>query len=412
MKKHSFDLKASMESIARQSGKFLDELTKCVRYLRDDKTYETTAIRNSRINEVIKLFTGITVNIYVIPGTNMFTRFPMLSGSHVLVGFRGDDTTGRMMAGINELGEIRGGIDTNKGIVTGDFSKIKCQINIGIDEINDELYTDEEVASVIIHEVGHLFTYFQYLATVVVGPSILVMAANALLHEPDRKKREIILKTAEEKLGIEKTFYKEDYISNPKPGVEVMMLTDYLTCLPAGTLDLFYNHKLAEQLADTFAVKHCGAKHLASALSKYRKYSGMQKNNFWSHLLAETGVLFKLIGVYKTDVIGLLFSRYKAERYDRPNDRYEYMKLMLIDELKTIPVADKELRDQILHEIKSIDDINKGFVYRRDVVTFFWDTVGKGKHHRERANREKALERMVYNDLFYKATQLKQLADK
>lgn len=412
MKKHSFDLKVSMETIARQSGKFHEELTKCIRYLREDGTYQTIAIRNSRINDVIKLYTGIRVNVNLRQGTGVYTYFPMLAGTHVLSYNYGNDVVGRMVAGINELGNLKGSIDPAKGLVTGDFSKLNCVIGVGTGYLSDKRYSDEELAAIVIHEVGHLFTYFQYITTVVVGPAILAMTANALLAENDRSKRTVILKTAEETLGIEKSLFKEDYVSNPKPGLDVMMLNDFMTNLPIGTMDMFYNVRLAEQMADTFTVKHCGAKYLASALNKSRKNEGWQKDTFFSHLLAETSTLFKLLKIHKTSLIGILFNRFIPEKYDRPKDRFEYMKLMLIDELKTLPTTDKELRDTILLEIKAIDDINNDLVYRRDVITFFWDTVGKGRGVKKDTEQQKALERMVYNDLFYKATQLRQLADK
>lgn len=412
MKKHSFDLKASMETIARQSGNFHVELTKCVKYIRQYKEFDTTTVRNSRINEVIKLFTGISTSVYIVAGTGMSTLFPMLSGTHVLTMYRDDDFVGRMVSSMKELGELKGSINPNTGMVSGDFSRLKTQIKIGADNLNNNLFTNEEIAAVIIHEVGHLFTYFQYLSTVVIGPAILTIAANALLRETDRKKRTIILQLAGEKLGLDRTYYKEDYINNPQPGVDVMLLNDYLTSLPQGTLDMFYNVRLSEQMADTFAVKHCGAKHLASYLSKFKKQAGWEKPSFFSHLLAEAGILFKLIGIHGTGIISILFKQYIPEKYDRPNDRFEYMKLMLIDELKSIPASDKELRDTILSEIEVIDSINNDFVYRRDVIRFFWDTLGKGKSHQKSAQREKTLERMVYNELFYKATQLKQLATK
>lgn len=412
MKKHSIDLKVTMETIARQKGKLHEELIKCVSFLRNDKTYETTAIRNSRISEVIKLFTGITTNVYITSGDMMSAMFPMLSGSHSLVSVNVGYDSARVMSGLTELGEIKGGIDPIKGMVTGEFSKLKTQIRIGVENLESTIYTDEEIAAVIIHEIGHLFTYFQYLSTVVVGPSILAIAANALLMETDRKKREIILKTTGEKLGLDKTFYKEDYISNPKPGIDVMMLNDYLSLLPIGTLEIFYNQRLSEQMADTFTVKHCGARFIASYLSKHRRHNNWQRDSFFSHLLSEIGFLFKLFRVHKTGLISILFNTYMPEKYDRPNDRFEYMKLMLIDELKTVPTSDKELRDRILFEIENIDEISKEFVYRRDVVTFFWDILGKGRQYLKSTQREKALERMVYNELFYKATQLKQLADK
>lgn len=403
----------STESIHRQSGNFFHELTKAVGRVRQFEVLDTDAINSGMLPSVIKSFTGVSTKIGVGVGYEIHIYPPTLTGTHAIFAkLARNDFAAKTSLAISEIKHLKGSIDIDKGVVSGDFSKILTPMFIGEAVLKDKDFTDEEIAACILHELGHIFTYYQFLSKITFSSVILSMTARAILEESDLNKRTIILKECENALGVDISRDRSDYISNPKPGLDVILLTDYMTSLPDGTLDAFYNTRIAEQLADTYAIKYCGAKHLATGILKYSSKHKWQRESFMSHLLAETVSFFKMLKEQKLYFVHLLFSGYNIPEYDDPDDRIEYMKLMLVDELKRLPTTDKLVRDQIVEEIKAIDEIKKGFKYRRDVVHFFWETIGKGRKHKKNYENRKALERMVYNDLFFKATQLRQLADK
>lgn len=399
-----------LESILRTNGNFFKELTEAVQRLRDGKKYDTKAIKESMIPSVIRLHTGMNVSFVIIGGEDAsayrksITNFNGLNGAS----YTGQSTAaGNVMSITNK--DFVGLVDEVNGRVGGDFSKVPVLMEIGIGFLgHNTVYEADEAAAIILHELGHLFASFQFLGTFGYGGALIARTARMLLDSDSINERKVIVKKLESVLGVDKTFNSVDYIENPKPGLDVLMLADYVGSLPIRSLNTLYDFRNVEQQADQFLVRHGAALAQARALDKTHRRSDMYgQESLTRHLMAETARLFALWGEVPS-LTDLLFKNAYPKKYDDPNDRIEYLKMQLIDDLKRIPKNNELERNIILNDIKEIEKIHSNIVYRRDVIQFFWDCVStKGKDMAANEKLQKSLERMLYNDLFLKATQFK-----
>lgn len=399
-----------LESILRTNGNFFKELTEAVQRLRDGKRYDTKAIKESMIPSVIRLHTGMNVSFRIISGDGASAYRKSITNINGLYGsttIAQNTAAGDIMSITNK--DFVGLVDEVNGKVGGDFSKVPVLMDMGIGLLgHGTVFEADEAASIILHELGHLFASFQFLGTFGYGGALVARTARMLLDSDSINERKIIIKKLESVLGVDKTFNSVDYIENPKPGLDVLMLVDYAGSLPVNTLNTLYDFRNVEQQADQFVVKHGAALAQARALDKLYSRSNMYGHeSVVRHLMAETARLFKLWGTVPS-LTDLLFKNAYPKRYDDPNDRIEYLKMQLIDDLKRIPKNNELERNIILNDIKEIEKIHGNIVYRRDVIQFFWDCVStKGKDMAANEKLQKSLERMLYNDLFLKATQFK-----
>lgn len=400
-----------LESILRQNGSFFKELTEAIVRLRENRDYTTDGIKKSMLLSAIRAHTGFNISCAIVGGDNAASYVIAMSNFNGLFGyeFSGGSTASKSILDFNN-NVINGLVNEATGKVGGDFSKVPVNIEISLSLIgHSSSFTPEESAAVIIHELGHTFSYFQFMGMCSYGAVLTGIAARDLLDSSSYKEREVIIKKLENTLGIDKIIKLDQLVETPKPGIEVILLAEYVSRLPEKTLNLSYDVRGAEQQADTFVVRHGAAAAHASALDKFhREFGSYGKPTFWGHLVAETSRLFNLakVGVHMTD---LIFGNVVPMRYDRPKDRLEYLKLQLISDLKLVPKNNNKLREQILRDIAAVEKVyNDAGMYRRDVVQFFWDVVNvRGKDLKKREDMRKALERMLYNDLFLKATQFK-----
>lgn len=399
-----------LESILRTNGNFFKELTEAVQRLRDGKKYDTKAIKESMIPSVIRLHTGMNVGFRIISGEDAAAYRKSITNVNGLFGdtYIGQNTAaGNIMSITNK--DFVGLVDEVTGKVGGDFSKVPVLMDIGIGFLaHNSEYEADEAAAIILHELGHLFAGFQFLGTFGYGGALVARTARMLLDSDSISERKVIIKKLESILGVDKTFNSVDYIENPKPGIDVLMLADYTGSLPVKTLNTLYDFRNVEQQADQFVVRHGAALVHARALDKiHRRSNYYGHESMVRHLMVETARLFSLWGTVPS-LSDLLFKNVYPKKYDDPNDRIEYLKMQLIDDLKRIPKNNEMERNIILNDIKEIEKIHGNIVYRRDVIQFFWDCVStKGKDMAANEKLQKSLERMLYNDLFLKATQFK-----
>lgn len=406
-------LDLSLESILRQDGNFFKELTSAVIRLKEGKDYSTTGIKKSLIMSVIKEYTGMKVSFRIDGEWTAHMHAPMLTTNHALFKhfIPGNLTKSNTIFDINAK-EIKGTVDTAKGRVGGVFSDITVDLAMGHKWFSSDNNTApaDETAAIILHELGHAFTYFQFLSTLCIGNTIVGLAARDLLNTSSYSERQVIIKKAEEMLGTDSIFSSAEFVDNPKPGVDVLMMTRYIQDLNMLSLDSAYSFRNCEQLADTYVVKQCGAAVSARALDRlFRKYGAYGVPNFFAHVMGQAAFLFKFV-LKNPAPFYYIFSAISPEIYDRPLDRIMFHKRQLVDDLKKVPKNDSVTRNAILEEIAAVEEIANSVTYRRDVIDFLRDKFTKaGRYLKNNADENKQLEAMVYNDLFIAAAKLKNM---
>lgn len=398
-----------LESIKKQDGSFFEELTNAVAMFRKKADFSDEALKKSTISQIIKKHTNISVILRTTNSDEFFTVCPTLVPAHALsmgVVHQGTavDVTGYAKK------ELVGKIDPENSKVYGLFAETECPIAIGIKAFKPGYLTDEEIAAFILHEVGHLFVYFQYLSTISYGAAVIGKTTQAFYSSDSFQERVVILKNAQEDLGYLDGSRIEDLAATPKEGIEVILLAKYFTNLGNKSIVSAYDYRNTEQLADIFAIRQGAGVYLSSGMDKiHRLYGDYGASSFVANMLTETGKFLNSL-VRNKGFLAFLLTMPRAERYDNPIDRIQFIKIQLIEDLKNIPKGDNETRKQLTDSIKLVEETIKDVDYRRDVVRFFHECISiKGKTMQKQKEQQKRLEEFLNNDLYYKSAQFKLL---
>lgn len=398
----------SFESIKRQSDDFFIQLTAAIKSLRKDGTMSTSAIKKSHIAQVIKQYTGLNVIVYIRPGLNAAAYSPYLTPNHVFV--RGSSTMSRILD-VTKI-EMAGTIDVENARVTGSFAEVGSEVVIGMDLFRPSLFTDDEIASIVLHEIGHIFTCWQFMSTMAYGALVINQTINNIFLTDNYQTKKLCIRAAEEVLGMEKEENIEDWVDTSKENIEIIFNTRFVRSLRTRSTTSYYDVRNCEQIADTFAAKHGAAVSFARATHKLNKLHGSYgKENAFAHILSQTASLVKVIrpfsGISLSDII---YTLDQPNRYDDPKDRIAFIKFQLIDDLKHIPAGNKQLRTDMLASIDDIDKLLKTINERKSIFNAIHETFTVfGKVMSNQRKDIKKLESMLYNDLFLQSAKLKNL---
>lgn len=316
-----------------------------------------------------------------------------------------------------------GWVDLNSGKVHGSFAKIpvRMYINTGLFDAVD--FTEEEVSSVILHELGHAFTTFEYLADSIVVNFQLASLVKELTHQPSIPRRIEIINNAKAGMGINDVNAEEAAYASEAVLV-TLLLNGKVNNLKYGSKAKSYSQTGCESVADQFTTRHGGGRAIVTALDKMhlkygasfeRRTEGQRlKDAIFHILIGVLSVVFAISGVFLLMVVGwmfflgiimTIFTDPSTGRYDREGDRYKRIRNDLVVALKNTKLS-RTHREDILNDIKIID----GITGQMSPYFTVWEKLSLKifSSHREELNQkqiEKELEYLASNDLFVKAAQ-------
>lgn len=163
------------ESIRFQNRDKFEKVTAAVAEMRKTD-YSRTAYETSTIPAVIKECFGITVRLCDASELGLADQRlaavhpPELDKNHPLVPefqritYKGNNDLG-IYSKFAKDGVIIGEVNDLEATVGGDYSKVICQLYVTPVLFADESFTDEELGAIILHEVGHIYTYFKLMYT-------------------------------------------------------------------------------------------------------------------------------------------------------------------------------------------------------------------------------------------------------
>lgn len=398
----------TFESIKRQNDDFFNDLTASVARLRKSGDFTTDSVKKSHISQVIKQHTKINTLIYMDHGLNASVYPPYITANHV---FLRNGTAASSIIDVTKT-DIKGKVDIENVKVHGVFAEKTSEILLGVDFFKPGRFTDDEIAAAILHEVGHIFTCWQFMSTMAFGALVINQTINNIFLTDDYQTKEIVIRAAEEVLGLEGDKEIEDWVDTSKENVEIILNTRFVRSLRTRTNSAYYDVRNCEQLADTFAAKHGAGVALARLTNKLHNAYGSYGNpNFFAHMLTQTASLLKVIKPFShVSLSDILYTLDQPKRYDDPKDRIAFIKYQLIDDLKRIPAGNKELRTNMLASIDDINALLKKVIARKSVFQAIHDTFTiSGKSASNQQIAIKKLESMLYNDLFLQSAKLKNL---
>ena len=325
---------------------------------------------------------------------------------------------------LSKLGQkvLHGTIDLKNSKVSGVFSEIPVHMLLPFQYLGDAedrlKLTDEEYAAITLHEIGHVFTQFEYLDRTMVTNQVLAANAVVLNHKDATAEEKKIVFSKSIKL-IEAS---EKYISDlekAKSDTEITIIyLDAARERANSQMELAsYTTISSEQLADQFAIRHGAGKHLGSGLNKLIMSGKLST----AHMVAANSLLYIIIALYGSvlGIVGaiaapLLFiallvsvNSNEAYVYDDNFTRFKRMKHDLINSIKFNNFSDKDAK-KLLEDIEIIENYmnqHKDTLGFYDAISYLLKPSFRRNH--DYAALQKKLEVMSANDLFVQAVKLK-----
>ena len=309
-------------------------------------------------------------------------------------------------------GVIEGEVNLKKGYVKGDFQKVEFNITLSRLFLTPRFYTAEETAAIILHELGHCFTYFEYLGTHLTTNYVLQHVSRTLMNTTDKRKRYKVIEEGSEVLGVniddpEALLYEED-----EKVIQAVLLTQVMKNQQHELGSSSYDLTAWEMLSDQFATRQGAGRALVTALDKLFRSSGYSlSSSTMGYCLNE---VFKFLFFVATIPLTLGIIQFfmlfvvdaNDDLYDKPKDRMLRVRRDMIQALKNQDLS-REYRKQLDHDIKMMDEVIQNITQRDTLLELYWQTVHpRGRYHANQKAFQQQLERLVHNDLYLKANAL------
>ena len=306
---------------------------------------------------------------------------------------------------------FEGEVNLTNATIGGAFTKCDMTMCIPVPDFNHgSILSPRELAAVILHEVGHVFTYFIMMGRFVRSNQVISCISKASKHKDEEVYKTIVYKTAEEYKLSEKereTILKnKDNLTITTSVILDKQMSNDISELGGDT----YSSTSCEQLADMFATR-CGAGlELAEALNKY--YSMGRSLEFWVWN-AYSIMLFVYLTVVLLGIPLLLViwaQRRENEVYDNEFHRFGRVRAQLIEKLKNVRMKPNDVKEAIakidrLHEL--MEGSNKSCLGFLGGLAYFFKRSYRNNYDYEKL--QKHLEDMASNDIYVEAMRLSTL---
>ena len=306
---------------------------------------------------------------------------------------------------------LKGTIDRQTGKVGGVFSKILSPIIVGQSIVSDNKLATGEKAAILMHELGHLFVYYEYMAEAVKTTGLLAAVGSRAYRDAPYKEKIIMLHEVDAASGI-KIPDKDKIAKGSDELVSMVLIRETVNAKRSESGTDFYDTRSFEYLADQYVARHGGAVDLAKALNKVERASGgintMRAPVYlFLEILKTLYILAGTLGSTIYFMYSLLLYGFGERRYDNPIDRTTRLRQQLIAQLQdeTLTI---EQRRSIVDDVEVIDKLLPELKARKTVIELFWDKViPLGRRNMSVVTMQKEMEKIAFNELYRKSTDLR-----
>ena len=314
-------------------------------------------------------------------------------------------------------------VDRKEGRLGGILSEIDHPIYITRGMLfNNDKFSPREIAAVILHELGHAFSYYEGLSQYIRQNVILASNVAEFRDTSDAQTRlRIISRLKAEKL-LPKEF-DDSRVANAGDKYTTVVISMGQRMIAEDPNSIFHNSTTFESAADQFAIRKGAGLYLAKSLTKiYKQYnSGAFEYYFglfvsvaisiMNVLLVAIGALhpaFFLISLisYMSALVRGAFND-ALSSYDTPRDRLKRIRTEMIGRLKKQDLSDT-VRKELVKTFDSLDELLK----QNDQHYNANETLGKLIYDRldslfirqkDAKKRQQALEDLLNNELYVSA---------
>lgn len=379
------------------------------------------------LDKVIEKHTGLKIPVKIDPAeyVNAWVYPPYIDANHAV--FSGNkyerdnpwildyiDKQAEKVFGKSE--SIFGTIDRAKSRVSGDFCKIECPMFISRGLIMHSEVTPEMATTVVLHEIGHVFTYFEFMGRVTTFNGALQAASEQFFKCESREDRLKVVRDMGDKFGVDTDDRDALMNARNKDSFITVLARGYVIDRKSGMGSSIYDITLWESLSDQFSMRHGsgvdGVK-MMDILYRDGSHSSYQTNLGHIIFTLMKVLLFILFTFFLFGLPLLLLFVNPAEKiYDEPRARMQRMRNDFVSGLKS-PLLKADEKAKIAEDVKDIDAIMKDIDDKRGLIELFYTScTSEGRRQFSQMRFQQEVERLVSNDLLVSATRLQNLANR
>jgi len=395
------------------------EIENEVKELRSSKSVTKMQVERGNFAKIIKRNTGLSVRMVFSQHDFPSMRMPDLHKNNVVVdrvrSWWKSNADSKTL--FEEKRVVNGVVNLKNHTVSGDFTKVVSELHIGQKVLwKSSSFTVKETTAMILHEIGHMFVYFEMIGRVSKTQYVLAEAVRRLFDAPSVEQRIVLLDEIENEYTAD--FANKQRLANAKPNESIYRASiigldaiDAEHELGVNT----YHAKAYEQLADQFVTRLGYGVPLAKGLDRAERtagYVGYMNSPARIALYIANFSIFTVIniGLFTLGPAGIIFAftlssamlttNRNNESYDKPKIRFAKLKQDLINTLKDKSI-DKETRISILTDIETLETLEDGVAEHVTAHEWVHTTLAPwGRKSKSMNKVQEDLESMVNNDLF------------
>lgn len=439
------DLEIAAEAIDFQKDSFGKKLEnyfdKLINEINADSTLTKQKLQNSDYPKILHKMIfdrfGIKLNIVFNTEEECCVFFTMTNYNNVL---RDKEirifVTGQYdyQKQLNEKGTV----DLKNARLGGIFSKNEHDLHLNIFlQINKYLYTVKELAAVVLHEIGHIFTTSEFEDRMESSNQVLSNLSENIKNNGDPKKRIYLLKELSKTLGNTDFYFDELHNANERVILGLGFFKKYIKLVESQLSLDNYDRTSGEQLADNFASRFGYGRNLVTGLDKlYRLDKHPDTSSEWHFYIAFrefrktalylvqiifNGVIATIVplAALASIVLSLLLIAYinskgefrNRDPYDTLIQRYNRIKAQSTQRIKNGSLNANELKYE-LESIKQIDGFMADIKPYQSPLTKFSNYIfSQNKRATDNILVQQLLEELSHNSLFIKSAEIDLLVD-
>lgn len=281
--------------------------------------------------------------------------------------------------------------------------------------------TPAEMTAIILHELGHIFTFYE-LSDRLESANQIMANLSKNLNNPEKKT--YILKELGQKLDISQTKLDDLIGTNNRVILGQKLYEVYFGKVISQYSDSKYDDTSSEQLADQFVSRFGYGKYIVTGISKIDNESGLNNNViygftfFGNYVFQSMKLIFAIMGLtvgvvgtilFVIVLLNILFSgdRFKSMTYDELTQRYKRIRDQYIDMIVKSDLSKEEMKKSI-SSIKEIDFIMKNTRSISSVfekISNFVFTTNRSAY--STVVLQQIIEDVAHNDLYLKSAELR-----
>lgn len=410
-------LSRGFEAISYQNNSLLfKELTIQFLKLSEKGNISKDDFKKSDIPNIIFNRTGFKVKLVLDPSQspNAFVYPPRVDKNNPIINYfllqlNLVDSKDALKKINKSVQVLRGQIDTKNSKVSGVYSEIEHTMGMTMGLLLSNLFSPEEKASIVLHELGHLFSYYEFLEFNFTTNVTINAAIKEYYNEESLIRRHEIIKETCKILNIDIKDPDTLVEINKKEVLQTILLREAIRENKSSLGSEIYDYVSWEAASDQFATRHGAGRELITALDKISKGSlDPAYRSTLMHVILN-GIALLLATMLVLPLIVLLFINPAIKDYDPTKARFERIKREMVAGLKDQNV-DKDVKLKISQDIEVINAIINNLDDKRGLFELFHTTIiPSGRRQYNQLQFQKDLENFFNNEMFVAATRFENI---